>query len=226
MFCIAQCTQFHRYKCLQFLLQLMNFLYQMHLLAFAIPTYIDAAAYLLCHTITYVLQFFEVLPSYISLVPRPHPAFRRLQCGESLGTRLLIHGMEQRCSQVTLPQKIFAFFSLPDRFWGSILGHTIPLNQEHLRPGLHTDMCSTSGIGRYFRLGGGVRRGTGSVVNMLQTWQSDLKPGHSYWERRWEIKTRKKEKTVTQGGTRNRNLANGLPCSNQLSYWVTQQLSG
>ena len=32
--------------------------------------------------------------------------------------------------------------------------------------------------------------------------------------------------TVTQGGTRTRDLANGLPCSNQLSYRVTQQLSG
>ena len=38
---------------------------------------------------------------------------------------------------------------------------------------------------------------------------------------------RKREKmTVTQGGTRTRDQANGLPYSNQLSYQVTQQLSG
>ena len=32
--------------------------------------------------------------------------------------------------------------------------------------------------------------------------------------------------TVAQGGTRTHDLANGLPCSNHLSYRVTQQLSG
>ena len=31
--------------------------------------------------------------------------------------------------------------------------------------------------------------------------------------------------TVTQGETRNTNLANGLPCSNRLSYRVTRQLN-
>ena len=31
---------------------------------------------------------------------------------------------------------------------------------------------------------------------------------------------------MTQGGTRTRDLVNGLPCSNQLSYWFTRQLSG
>ena len=30
--------------------------------------------------------------------------------------------------------------------------------------------------------------------------------------------------TVTQGGTQTRDLANGLPCSNQLSYQVIRQL--
>ena len=37
---------------------------------------------------------------------------------------------------------------------------------------------------------------------------------------------REKKLTVTQGGTRTRDLANGLPCSDQLSYRVTRQLSG
>ena len=32
--------------------------------------------------------------------------------------------------------------------------------------------------------------------------------------------------TVTQGGTRAHNLVDGLPCSNQLSYRITWQLSG
>ena len=32
--------------------------------------------------------------------------------------------------------------------------------------------------------------------------------------------------TLTQGGTQTCDLANGLPCSNQLSYRVTRQLSG
>ena len=35
-----------------------------------------------------------------------------------------------------------------------------------------------------------------------------------------------KKLTVTQGGTQTRDLANGLPYSNQLSYRVTRQLSG
>ena len=35
-----------------------------------------------------------------------------------------------------------------------------------------------------------------------------------------------KKLTVTQGGTQTCDLANDLPCSNQLSYWVTWQLSG
>ena len=35
-----------------------------------------------------------------------------------------------------------------------------------------------------------------------------------------------KKKTVTQGGTQTRDLANGLPCSNELSTEVTRQLSG
>ena len=40
-----------------------------------------------------------------------------------------------------------------------------------------------------------------------------------------KIKTRNK-KIVTQGRTWTRDMANGLPCSNQLSYRVTRQLSG
>ena len=35
-----------------------------------------------------------------------------------------------------------------------------------------------------------------------------------------------KVEKVTQGGTQTHDLANGLPCSNQLSYRVTRQLSG
>ena len=44
----------------------------------------------------------------------------------------------------------------------------------------------------------------------------------------WNILKKRREikKIVTQGGTRTHNMANGLPCSNQLSYWVTRQLSG
>ena len=55
-------------------------------------------------------------------------------------------------------------------------------------------------------------------------------------ESKVKVKVRKKEikrkkigeikLIVTQGGTRTRNLANGLPYSNQLSYRVTWQLSG
>ena len=37
---------------------------------------------------------------------------------------------------------------------------------------------------------------------------------------------REEKMTVTQGGTQTHDLANGLPCSNQLSYRVTCQLSG
>ena len=44
------------------------------------------------------------------------------------------------------------------------------------------------------------------ILDMLQTWG--------------------KKVTVTQGKTRTQDLANVLPCSNQLSYRVTQQLSG
>ena len=57
---------------------------------------------------------------------------------------------------------------------------------------------------------------------MLQTWQSDL--SQSQKERNKEMG--EKKLTVTQGGTQTCDLANDLPCSNQLSYWVTWQLSG
>ena len=40
-----------------------------------------------------------------------------------------------------------------------------------------------------------------------------------------EIK-RENEMTVTQGGAQTHDLANGLPCSNQLTYRVIRQLSG
>ena len=80
--------------------------------------------------------------------------------------------------------------------------------------------------------GGGVRRARsvrhrGSVSNMLQTWQSDLKPGQSHWERKVRNKDEKEEgkMRVNYGGTRTHDLANGLPCSNQLSYRITQLLS-
>ena len=45
-------------------------------------------------------------------------------------------------------------------------------------------------------------------------------------ERNKEKEIGEKKLTVTQGGTPTRDLANGLPCSNQLSYRVTRQLSG
>ena len=68
------------------------------------------------------------------------------------------------------------------------------------------------------------RKAQAQILNMLQSWQSDLSPSQSQWERK--VRNKKKEMTVTQGGTRTHDLANGLPCSNQLSYWVTRQLSG
>ena len=79
-----------------------------------------------------------------------------------------------------------------------------------------------------YREGCGERKMQAQIFNMLQTWQSDLSLTQSQWERKVRIKTRKKEekKTVTQGRNQTHNLANGLPCSNQLSYRVTRQLSG
>ena len=40
------------------------------------------------------------------------------------------------------------------------------------------------------------------------------------------LKERKEKSAMTQGGTQTRELANGLPCSNQLSYGIIQQLRG
>ena len=51
----------------------------------------------------------------------------------------------------------------------------------------------------------------------------DLSLSQSQWDRKKERE--KKKVTVTQGGTRTHDLANGLPCSNKLSYRVTWQLS-
>ena len=44
-------------------------------------------------------------------------------------------------------------------------------------------------------------------------------------EKNYEKERAEKKVTVTQGGTRTHNLANGLPCSNQLSYFnkISQQ---
>ena len=63
---------------------------------------------------------------------------------------------------------------------------------------------------------------------MLLTRQSDLNLVTHIEREKGEIKTRRKRRkmTVTQGKTRAHNLANGLPCSNQQSFRVTQQLSG
>ena len=63
------------------------------------------------------------------------------------------------------------------------------------------------------------------LLNMLQSWQSDLNLGQSQRDRKVRNKDgeeRGGKMTVTQGGTRTRNLANGLLCSNQLSYRVTR----
>ena len=60
------------------------------------------------------------------------------------------------------------------------------------------------------------------MFNMLQTWQSDLSPSQSQRES-CEInneKIKRGKKAVTQEGTRTCDLANDLPCSNQLSYLV------
>ena len=72
------------------------------------------------------------------------------------------------------------------------------------------------------------REAQAQILDMFQTWQSDLSLGQSHWERKKlrEIKKGKKKVTGTQGGTRTHDLANGLPFSNQLSYQVTLQLSG
>ena len=59
-------------------------------------------------------------------------------------------------------------------------------------------------------------------LDMLQTWPVKLNEKR---EIKREIK-REKKLTVTQGGTQTHDLTNGLPCSSQLSYWVTRQLSG
>ena len=79
----------------------------------------------------------------------------------------------------------------------------------------------------------------GSVRRMQSAWRTQLltcsKPDSQtlIWSKslreedekqRWERKRGKK--TLTPGGTQTRNLANGLPYSNQLSYQVTWQLSG
>ena len=77
------------------------------------------------------------------------------------------------------------------------------------------------------RGGGDVRRArhTAQIFrHMLHTWQSDLTLSQSQWEGR--KKAGEKKVTVTQGGTQTHDLANGQPCSNQLNYWVTWQLSG
>ena len=58
---------------------------------------------------------------------------------------------------------------------------------------------------------------------MFQTWQSDLILVKSIIRGRWQIK--KKGEWLKELGTRTRNLDNGLPCSNQLSYRVIWQLS-
>ena len=68
------------------------------------------------------------------------------------------------------------------------------------------------------------KRMKAQIFNMLQTWLTWVKVTE---KERWGIKTRKKwgeKMTVTQGGTRTRNLANGLPCSNQPSYRVSRAL--
>ena len=70
-------------------------------------------------------------------------------------------------------------------------------------------------------LGGGGEckaRDTGSDFRHAQTWQSDLSLSQSRWERKNKEKERKRKWQWLRQGTRTRNLANGLPCSNQLSY--------
>ena len=42
----------------------------------------------------------------------------------------------------------------------------------------------------------------------------------------FDEKERGNKMTVAQGGTPTHNLANSLPCSSQLGYQVTRQLSG
>ena len=67
------------------------------------------------------------------------------------------------------------------------------------------------------------KRMKAQIFNMLQTWLA--------WVSHWERKVRNKDKKergekliVAQGGTPTRDLANGLPCSNQPSYRVSRAL--
>ena len=64
---------------------------------------------------------------------------------------------------------------------------------------------------------------------MLSLCAPDLtvRPYHSHFKemvRTKDVKESGKEMIMSQGETQTRDLANGLPCSNQLSYQVIRQL--
>ena len=66
------------------------------------------------------------------------------------------------------------------------------------------------------------------ILDMLQTWQSDLSLSQSQWERKkWRERKRGKESDSDSWSGRDSNPwpRNDLPYSNQLSYQVTRQLS-
>ena len=67
-------------------------------------------------------------------------------------------------------------------------------------------------------------QGYAEFLNVLQTWQ--FRPYQSHFKENGEnYKDVKESGIMSQGGTQTHDLANGLPCSNQLSYHVIRQVN-
>ena len=68
-------------------------------------------------------------------------------------------------------------------------------------------------------------QGHGQFLNVLQTRQSDLNLVKIISKKMLRTKDVKESAIMSQGGTQTCDLANGLPCSNQLRDQVIQQLN-
>ena len=95
--------------------------------------------------------------------------------------------------------------------WIRVLKAELPGIQPKRIPSWHV---------QWERLASAKRKAQAQILDMLQTWKSDLSLSQSQWERNNE-KTKRGKKTVTQGGTWTRDLANGLLWSN---HWTTESL--